>query len=219
MTKGRGILARVDDQNRPADIDSIRRWILWGEADEADADKRLLRVQLVPSSSGVNIGGAFCLVVTGRPITRIVLLLLTEDTDRAIREMLEKYLHFAWLQPASRVGVEPGWNVTSRGQLFVEFYNSDRRLYARIGSDAVTEFTAHWPQPSSCVSPEVDLIQLTSTLYRFLFFQIMLLRDVFGFPDDVRVKLQALNVNGTKFLTPVIGQSLPFFGLVPNAVE
>jgi hypothetical protein len=219
MTKSSGVLARVDDQNRPADIDSIRRWVLWSEADQADADNRLLRSQLVPSSSGLAIGGAFCLVVTARPITRIVPLALTENTDRTIKEMLEKYLHLALLPPQSWAGVEPAWRVTSRGQSFVEFYNGERRLYSWIGSDAVTEFTAHWPQPSSGVNPEVDLIEFISTLYRFLFFQMKLLRDVFGFPDDVRVKVRALNVNGTKLLMPVVGQVLPFFGQVPNNVE
>jgi hypothetical protein len=218
-TRERGVLARVDDQNRPADIDSIRRWVLWSEADQAEADNRLMRSQLVPSSSGLGIGGAFCLVVTARPITRIVPLALTENTDRTIREMLEKYLHLALLPPQSWAGVEPAWRVTSRGQSFVEFYNGERRLYSWIGSDAVTEFTAHWPQPSSGVNPEVDLIEFISTLYRFLFFQMKLLRDVFGFPDDVRVKVRALNVNGTKLLMPVVGQVLPFFGQVPNNVE
>jgi hypothetical protein len=60
---------------------------------------------------------------------------------------------------------------------------------------------------------------LISTLYRFLFFQVKLLRDVFGFPDDIRVKVRALNVNGAKLLMPVVGQVLPFFGQVPNNVE
>lgn len=101
----------------------------------------------------------------------------------------------------------------------MEFYNADRRLYSWIGSDAVTEFTAHWPQPSSGVKPEIDLLGLISTLYWFLFSQMKLLQDVFGFPDDIRVKVRALNVNGTKFLMPVVGQELPFFGQVPNNVE
>jgi hypothetical protein len=173
----------------------------------------------VPASTGLAIGGAFCLVVNARPITRIVPLRLTENTDRTIKELLEKYLHLALLAPQSWAGAEPAWRVTSRGQSFVEFYNADRRLYSWISSDGVTEFTAHWPQSSPGVNPEVDLMVLISMLYRFLFFQMKLLRDVFEFPDDIRVKVRALNVSGTKFLMPVVGENLAFFGQVPNNVE
>jgi hypothetical protein len=220
MTRQRGILVRVGDQERPADLELTRRWFLDAERQQVDADKRFARPLLVPSSVGINVGGAVCLVVYARSLTRTLPLQPTEETDRSIRELLAKHLHAAWhLSPSSRASVESGWLLTSRSRGFVEFYNSDRRLYARVASDGVSEVTAHWPQPTPGVNPSVDLIDFISTLHRVLCFQLKLLREVFAYADDLRVRVQVLNVNGAQFLGPVVGQNLTFFGQVPSAVE
>ena len=206
MTRQKGILVRVGDQERPADLELTRKWFLDSERQQLDADKRFARPLIVPPSLGVNVAGAVCIVTHARPLTEIVPLQLTEAIDNTIGDLLTKDLH-------------GGWVLVSRRRTTVEFYNQVRRIFAHIESDGFTEVTGHWPQPAPGTNPSVDLIDFVSMLHRQLCFQLKLLREVFVYSDDVRVRIQVLNVNSAQFVSPAAGHHLEFLGQVPASVE
>lgn len=206
MTRQKGILVRVGDQERPADLELTRKWFMDAERQQLEADKRFARPLITPQSLGINVAGAVCVVVYARPLTEIVPLQLTEATDIAIGNLLTKHLH-------------GGWSIVSRRRALVEFFNRDHRIFDHTESDGFTEATAHWPQPTPGTNPTVDLHDFISTLHRLLCFHLKLAREVFAYGDEVRARVQVLNMNNAQFVSPTAGHRLEFLGQVPPSVE
>lgn len=206
MTRQKGILVRVGDQERPADLELTRKWFMDAERQQLEADKRFARPIIVPQSLGINVAGAVCLIVHARPLTEIVPLQLTESIDTAIGNLLTKHLHGGWL-------------LVSRRRALVEFYARDRRIFDHTESDGFTEVTAHWPQPAPGTNPTVELHDFIAMLHRQLCFQLKLLRELFGYGDEVRARIQVLNMNGAQFVSPTAGHHLEFLGQIPASVE
>jgi Putative DNA-binding domain len=203
MTRKKGILVRVDSQERPADLELIAGWFRPRDSSTPATSRPLgLLPHFVPGGTPTT-DKSLRVSLLATPAYELVPLPMSETADRKIRELL-----------ISRVPRD--WAIEMRGVTHVEFRTGSGEGGAYVRADGVSTLSWGWPTSGSLTRIPVGHILIIVS--RALCYQLKVFRDVFLYLDDIRVQIEVANLNSAEFEWPdsvgtvrlaPLGQSAP----------
>jgi hypothetical protein len=184
MTRKKGILVRVDSEERPADLELIANWFRTRQIASGPMQVAPATIPHFIPVGAVTSAKDLYLSVLAWPVLDLQPLPMSETTDYRIKQLLED-------------GIGGTWALAGRGTTYVEFVTEDKRgrSYVRAAGQSVVQIG--WPvaEPPA----RVAMGSFLRVVAKALCYQLRLFRDVFLYQDEISVRVAVVNLDAMDF--------------------